>query len=201
NANLADLAARKKQKLATNLIRKALAMWHWIGTNLPPSDFVCRLDPDTLFLANRFRHYAQENCLGNQSMVYLGQVQHTMKVWVGDFPDGGAGICLPWKAAKAFAAMLEDRVHKYAEGGEAGPGLPEGCRMVPGHLDDVITGFCFQEMNLLPHHGLVSAFGQTRFNNQPLPHDIGEDEGGRPFPCVAVANDWMLEGRLPDLFQ
>ena len=193
DAPSADIFARKKQKTTTNLIRKALAMWHWIGTNLPASDFVCRLDPDTLFLADRFRQYVHQHCLSNSSWVYLGQVQHTMKVWVGDFPDGGAGICLPWRATREFATMLDDRIHKYAEGEEAGPGLPEGCRMVPGHLDDVITGFCFQEMDLLPHYGLVSALGQTRFNNEVLPRHTEKS-------CTGSFTDWLKQGRLPDLF-
>ena len=70
--------------------------------------------------------------------------------------------------------------------------------MVPGHLDDVITGFCFQEMDLLPHHGLVSSLGQTRFNNEPLPRLTGD---GRIEHCTGTFADWLKQGRLPDLFQ
>ena len=83
-------------------------------------------------------------------MVYLGQVLHYMQRHVGAFPDGGSGICLPWKATQKFASLLEERVHQYA-GGDQATGLPESCQMLPGHFDDVVTGLCFQIMDLLPH--------------------------------------------------
>ncbi|CAK9007235.1 unnamed protein product [Durusdinium trenchii] len=100
----------------TNLIRKTLAMWHFVGSRSTEengrfADFVCRLDPDTLFLAERFRRFVQQQGLDRESMVYFGQVHHFMRGLVGYFPDGGAGICLPARALEAFTYLLGFIVH------------------------------------------------------------------------------------------
>lgn len=188
-----DLQFMKSKFQTTNLIRKTLAMWHWVGTQGPPSDFVCRLDPDTLFLVDRFRTYLHRHCLRKNSMVYLGQVLHYMQRHVGAFPDGGSGICLPWKATQKFASLLEERVHQYA-GGDQATGLPESCQMLPGHFDDVVTGLCFQIMDLLPHHALQSSSGQYLFNGDMVPqHTTGTLNG-------SFAN-WSFFRRLHHLFQ
>ena len=178
---------------SANLIRKTLAMWHWVGTQGPRSDFVCRLDPDTLFLVYRFRRYVHRHCLRKDSMVYLGQVLHYMQKHLGAFPDGGAGICLPWRATQKFAALLEDRVHLYV-GGDQATGLPDSCQMLPGHLDDMVTGLCFKMMNLLPHHALQTSLGQYLFNGQVMPQDATETLNGS-------FQNWSDFRRLHHLFQ
>ena len=115
----------------------------------------------------------------------------------GAFPDGGAGICLPWVAAQAFTSKLEGVVHKHLGGNDAAlsGGLPHYCAMWPGHWDDVVTGLCFQEMNLLPYRGIVSPLGQTLFNSEVLPH-LSDTSGH----CLGSIEDWLEQGRLHDLF-
>lgn len=178
----------------TNLIRKTLAMWHHVGTSSLASDFVCRLDPDTLFLVDRFRKYIHKHCIRKDSMVYFGQVLNFLKDYVGLFPDGGAGICLPWRATERFANLLKDEVHLFTGGDEA-EDVPMGCQMLPGHLDDVVTGQCFQQLDLLPHHALQSPLGQSFFSGQVLPRF---SQGGL---LVGRFEDWIHFGRLNDLFQ
>ena len=55
--------------------------------------------------------------------------------------------------------------------------------MLPGHLDDVITGLCFQMMNLLPHHPLQTSLVQFVFNGHVMPQDATENLNGS-FPTV-----------------
>ncbi|CAK9007237.1 unnamed protein product [Durusdinium trenchii] len=181
----------------TNLIRKTLAMWHFVGSRSTEengrfADFVCRLDPDTLFLAERFRRFVQQQGLDRESMVYFGQVHHFMRGLVGYFPDGGAGICLPARALEAFTYLLGFIVHVYS-GGNRSKDLPSSCQMLPGHLDDVVTGLCFQKLNLLPHPALVTPLGQNLFNSDVLPRDARSTLGR--------VEDWSRARRMHHLFQ
>lgn len=66
--------------------------------------------------------------------------------------------------------------------------------MLPGHFDDVVTGLCFQIMDLLPHHALQSSSGQYLFNGDMVPqHTTGTLNG-------SFAN-WSFFRRLHHLFQ
>eukprot|EP00438_Fugacium_kawagutii_P002690 Skav218899 [mRNA] locus=scaffold328:302270:303352:+ [translate_table: standard] len=187
----------KSMYQSTNLIRKALAMWHWVGTRGPPSDFICRLDPDTLFMVDRFRRYVRRHCIRKtRDDVYLGQVLHYLQKNVGAFPDGGSGICLPYKAAQKFASLLEDRVHKYV-GGDQAEGLPGSCEMLPGHLDDVVSGLCFHSLEILPHHALESSLGQYLFNGQVMPRDAAQTSE----TLNGSFQQWIGFRRLHHLFQ
>ena len=54
------------------VLGKTLAMWHFVGSRSTEengrfADFVCRLDPDTLFLAERFRRFVQQQGLDRES--------------------------------------------------------------------------------------------------------------------------------------
>eukprot|EP00913_Durusdinium_trenchii_P007648 g7185.t1 len=111
----------------TNLIRKTLAMWHFVGSRSTEengrfADFVCRLDPDTLFLAERFRRFVQQQGLDRESMVYFGQVHHFMR---------GAPMSYHAMRAAPWAALRTGREHGgciiFSSASEAAPYYTGSC--------------------------------------------------------------------------
>lgn len=47
-------------------------------------------------------------------------------------------------------------------GGNRSKDLPSSCQMLPGHLDDVVTGLCFQKLSLGGPHGVLDRDWRAR---------------------------------------
>jgi len=180
----------KAEAFSANTIQKVLYMLvYTAGLHLDDADVFCRLDLDTLFLADNFRAYLRVHGVSPDDAVFFGTMQTFFRYsGFGDFPDGGAGICLTRATLRSVAGVLSHRaiLRKSRSAAEVERELALGdlissgalpisewglgaCDFHPGHFDDIVLGACFQRLGIRCHTCERDPFGRSFFTNALLP--------------------------------
>merc|ERR1719384_1146847 len=90
-----------------NLIQKTMYMFLWTAKfHLNSAEVFCRLDLDTLFIAENMQAYLRVHNIPGDEPFYFGVLLTFWRNIFQDFPDGGAGICLTRGALQRLSQYL-----------------------------------------------------------------------------------------------